>query len=64
MLYLAGQTRLETSMSFLKKESSMRLHEKIHQVKQEICQSRWETAHVHLEAIAGADNPDSLLQVV
>jgi hypothetical protein len=59
MLYLAKQTRLETSMSFLQIKSSMGLHEKIQQVKQEIFQSRWETDHVRLEAIAGADNPYS-----
>jgi hypothetical protein len=41
----------------------MGLHEKIRQVRHEICQNRRETAQVRLEAIAGADNPYSLLQV-
>jgi hypothetical protein len=39
------------------------LHEKIRQVRHEICQNRRETTQVRLEAIAGADNPYSLLQV-
>jgi hypothetical protein len=56
-------TKLETSMSFLQIKVSMGLHEKIRQVRHEICQNRRETAHVRLEAIAGADNPYSLLQV-
>jgi hypothetical protein len=56
-------TKLETSMSFLQIKASMGLHEKIRQVRHEICQNRRETAQVRLEAIAGADNPYSLLQV-
>jgi hypothetical protein len=48
-------------MSFLQIKSSMGLHEKIWQVKHEICQNRRETAHVRLETKAGADNPYSLL---
>ncbi len=40
----------------------MKLHDKIRQVKHEICQSRRDTAYVRLEAIAGADNSYSLLQ--
>jgi hypothetical protein len=56
-------TKLETSMSFLQIKSSMGLHEKIRQVRYEICQNRRETAQVRLEAITGADNPYSLLQV-
>jgi hypothetical protein len=41
----------------------MGLHEKIRQVKHEICQNRRETAQVRLDAIAGVDSPYSLLQV-
>jgi hypothetical protein len=48
-------TKLETSMSFLQIKASMGLHEKIWQVRHEICQNRRETAQVRLEAIAGAD---------
>jgi hypothetical protein len=55
--------KLETSMSFLQIKASMGLHEKIRQVRHEICQNRREVAQVRLEAIAGADNPYSLLQV-
>jgi hypothetical protein len=56
-------TKLETTMSFLQIKASVGLHEKIQQVRHEICQNRRETAQVRLEAIAGADNPYSLLQV-
>jgi hypothetical protein len=56
-------TKLETSMSFLQITASMGLHEKIRQVRHEICQNRRETSQVRLEAIAGADNPYSLLQM-
>ena len=41
----------------------MCIRDRIKQVRYEICQSRRETAFVRLEAIAGADNPYSLLQV-
>jgi hypothetical protein len=50
-------------MSFQKIRASMSLQEKIPQVWYEMCQSRRETAFVLLEAIAGADNPYSLLQI-
>jgi hypothetical protein len=50
-------TRPETWMNILQIKFSMELHEKIHQVKQEICQSSRETAHVQLEATAYAENP-------
>ncbi len=56
-------TKLETTMSFLQIKASVGLHEKIRQVRHEICQNRRETAQVRLEAIAEADNPYSLLQV-
>jgi hypothetical protein len=56
-------TKLETTMSFLQIKDSVGLHEKIRQVRHEICQNRRETAQVRLEAIAGTDNPYSLLQV-
>ncbi len=59
----ADVTKLETSMSFLQIKASMGLHEKIRQIRHEICQNRREMAQVRLEAIAGADNPYSLLQV-
>jgi hypothetical protein len=50
-------------MSFLQIKSSIGLHKKIQRVKHKICQSSRETEHVRLEAIAGAHNPYSLLQV-
>ncbi len=52
-------TKLEMSMSFLQIKSSMGLHEKIKQVKHEICHNRRDTTHVQLEA----DNSYSLLKV-
>ncbi len=61
---LAGKvTELETSMFFLQIKSSIGLHEKIRQVKLEICRNRRKASRVWLEAIAGADNLYSLLQV-
>ncbi len=59
----ADVMKLETSMSFLQIKASMGLHKKIRQVRHKICQNRRETAQIRLEAIAGADNPYSLLQV-
>jgi hypothetical protein len=56
-------TKLETTMSFLQIKASVGLNEKIRQVWHEICQNRRETAQVRLEAITGADNPYSLLEV-
>jgi hypothetical protein len=50
-------------MSFLQIKPSMGLQEKIRQVRHETCQNRRETTQVRLEAMAGADNPCSLLQV-
>ncbi len=41
----------------------MGLQENIRQLRHKICQNRRKTAHVRLEAITGADNPYSLLQV-
>ncbi len=53
----ADVTKLETSMSFLQIKASIGLQEKIQKVRHDICQNRRETAHVRLEAIAGADSP-------
>ena len=55
-------TRLESAISFQLIKKSMKLEDKIRQVKHEICQNRRETAFLRLESIAGADNPYSLLQ--
>jgi hypothetical protein len=50
-------------MSFLQIKSFMGLHERIWQVRYEICQSQRETIHVRLEAIAIADKPYSMFMV-
>jgi hypothetical protein len=60
---VADVTRMESSISFLQMGSAMSLQEKIRQVHHEICQNRRQTASVRLEAITGADNPSSLIQV-
>jgi hypothetical protein len=53
-----------TKLCLAKQEKAvMGLHEKIRQVRHKICQNSRETAHARLEAIAGANNPYSLLQV-
>jgi hypothetical protein len=56
-------TRLESGMSFLQVRASMSLKEKLRQVRGAICVNRREIAHTRLEAIAGADNPYSLITI-
>jgi hypothetical protein len=56
-------TRLESGMSFLQVKASMTMQEKLRQVKSAICINRREIAHTRLEAVAGADNPYSLIAV-
>jgi hypothetical protein len=60
---VADVMRMESSMSFFQMGSAISLQEKIRQVRHEICQNRRQTASVRLEAITGADNPSSLIQV-
>jgi hypothetical protein len=50
-------------MSFLKVRASMLLKEKLRKVWSAFCVNRRETAHTCLEAIAGADNPYSLITI-
>jgi hypothetical protein len=56
-------TRLESGMSFLQVRTSMSMKEKLRQVRGAICINRRETAHTRLEAVAGADNPYSLITI-
>jgi hypothetical protein len=56
-------TRLELGMSFLQVRVSMSMKEKLRQVRGAICVNRREIAHTRLEAIAGADNPYSLITI-
>jgi hypothetical protein len=56
-------TRLESSMSFMQVRASMSMKEKLRQVRGAICVNRREIAHTRLEAIAGADNPYSLITI-
>jgi hypothetical protein len=56
-------TRLESGMSFLQVRASMSMMEKLRQVRGAICVNRREIAHTRLEAIAGADNPYSLITI-
>ncbi len=56
-------TRLESEMSFLQVRTSMSMKEKLRQVRGAICVNRREIAHARLEAIAGADNPYSLITI-
>jgi hypothetical protein len=56
-------TRLELGMSFLQGRASMSMKEKLRQVRGAICVNRREIAHTWLEAIAGADNPYSLITI-
>jgi hypothetical protein len=54
-------TRLESGMSFMQVRASMSMKEKLRQVRGAICENRWDIARTRLEAIAGADNPYSLI---
>ncbi len=56
-------TRLESGMSFMQVRASMSMKEKLRQVRGAICMNRREIAHTRLEAIAGADNPYSLITI-
>ncbi len=56
-------TRLESGMSFMQVLASMSMKEKLRQVRGAICVNRRQIAHTRLEAIAGADNPYSLITV-
>jgi hypothetical protein len=56
-------TRLESGMSFMQVRASMSMKEKLRQVRGAICVNRREIAHTRLEAVAGADNPYSLITI-
>jgi hypothetical protein len=56
-------TRLESGMSFMQVRASMSMKEELRQVRGAICVNRREIAHMRLEAIAGADNPYSLITI-
>jgi hypothetical protein len=55
-------THLESGMS-LQVRASMSMKEKLRQVRSAIFVNRREIAHTHLEAIAGVDNPYSLITI-
>jgi hypothetical protein len=55
--------KLESGMSFLQVKASMSMKEKLRHVRSSICVNRKEIAHTRLEAIAGANNPYSLLTI-
>jgi hypothetical protein len=59
----ADLTRLESGMSFMQVRASMSMKEKLRQVRGAICENRRDIAHTRLEAIAGADNPYSLISI-
>jgi hypothetical protein len=50
-------------MSFMQVRASMSMKEKLRQVRGAICMNRREIAYTRLEAIAGADNPYSLITI-
>jgi hypothetical protein len=51
-------------MSFLQVKASMLIKEKLRQVHSPICPNRRKIAHTRLEAIAGANNPYSLITIL
>jgi hypothetical protein len=56
-------TQLESEMFFLQVKASMSMKGKLRQVRSTICVNWREIAHMRLEAIAGADNPNSLITI-
>jgi hypothetical protein len=56
-------TKLESEMSFLQVKASISMKEKLRQVRSAICVNQREIAHTRLEAIAGSDNPYSLITI-
>ncbi len=56
-------TRLESGMSFLQVKASMTMKENLRQVRNAISVNRREIAHTKHEAIAGMDNPYSLIKI-
>jgi hypothetical protein len=50
-------------MSFVQVRALMSMNQKLRQVRGAICVNRREIAHTRLEAIAGADNPYSLITI-
>ncbi len=59
----ADLTRLESGMSFMQVRASMLMKEKLRQVRGAICENRRDIARTRLEAVAGADNPYSLISI-
>ncbi len=59
----ADLTRLESGMSFMQVRASMSMKEKLRQVRGAICENQRDIARTRLEAIAGADNPYSLISI-
>jgi hypothetical protein len=57
-------TRLESGMSLLQVRASMSMKEKLRHVTGVIYVNRREITHTRLEAIAGADNPYSLITIL
>jgi hypothetical protein len=56
-------TRLESGMFFMQVRALMSMKEKLRQVRGAICVNRRKIAHTRQEAIAGADNPYSLITI-
>jgi hypothetical protein len=50
-------------MSFLQVKASMSMKEKLRQVRSPVCMNWREIAHTRLDAIAGANNPFSLITI-
>jgi hypothetical protein len=56
-------TRLESELSFLHVKSTLSQRDKLRQIKLSICTTRRQVASTRLEAIAGTQNPNSLMEV-
>jgi hypothetical protein len=53
---------LENELSFLHVKTTLSHRDRLHQVKLAICETRHQVASTRLEAIAGSDNPYSLIK--
>jgi hypothetical protein len=56
-------TQLEFGKSFLQVKFSLTMKEKLWQVRSATCMNRGEVAQTRLEAVAGANNPCSLITI-
>ena len=55
--------RIENELGFLHVKSTLNNHDKLRHIKMEICKNRREVTLARMEAVAGVENPYSLLRI-